>query len=139
MAIILGGVLRELENKVFPWVFTHCEPIRSHHLRSCDSYASFSQVMQELPRWQGYQPNSRFFHPWRSGILIWRYVAKFISYLKALSNFGKQPYGLTLHPYCTGEGFKIRFKKVLPQVVTTPHRVRGFSSTPSEWFPFRGV
>ena len=29
-----------------------------------------------------------------------------MSYLKALSNFGKQLYGLTLHPYCIGEGFR---------------------------------
>ena len=56
----------------------------------------------------------------------------FISYLKALSNFGKQPYGLTLHPYCTGKGFRTGLKKALPQVVTVPHRLRGFSSTPSE-------
>ena len=132
MAITLGGISWELENKVFPRVFMHCEPIRSHHLRSLDSHMSFSQVMQEHLRWQGYQPNLRSFHPWRSGILIWRYVAKFISYLKALSNFGKQPYSLTLCPYCTGEGSRIGFKKALPQVVTTPHRARGFSSTPSE-------
>ena len=51
-----------------------------------------------------------------------------MSYLKALSNFRKQPYGLTLHRYCSGEGFRTGFKKALPQVVTAPHRLRGFSS-----------
>ena len=51
-----------------------------------------------------------------------------MSYLKALSNFRKQPYGLTLCPYCSGEGFRTGFKKALPQVVTAPHRLRGFSS-----------
>ena len=37
-----------------------------------------------------------------------------------------------LCPYCTGEGFRIGFKKALPQDVTAPHWLRGFSSTPSE-------
>ena len=46
--------------------------------------------------------------------------------LKASSNFGKQPYGLTLRPYCTGEGFRTGFEKTLPQVVTVPHFLRGF-------------
>ena len=32
----------------------------------------FSQVMLEHLRWRGYQPNLRFFHPWRSGILTQR-------------------------------------------------------------------
>ena len=72
VAITLGSISRELENKVFLQVFMHCEPIRSHHLRSRDSCMSFSQVMQEHPRWRDQQPNSRFFRPWRSGILIWR-------------------------------------------------------------------
>ena len=55
-------------------------------------------------------------------------------FLKALSNFGKQPYGLTLCPYCPGEGFRTGFEKALPQVVTAPHRLRGFSSTPAHNF-----
>ena len=32
----------------------------------------FSQVMLEHPRWRGCQPNLRFFHPWRNGILTQR-------------------------------------------------------------------
>ena len=35
-ASMLDCVLRELENRVFPRVFAHCEPIRSHRLRSRD-------------------------------------------------------------------------------------------------------
>ena len=42
-ASMLDCVLRELENRVFPRVFTHCEPIRSHHLRSRDSCMGFQQ------------------------------------------------------------------------------------------------
>ena len=50
-----------------------------------------------------------------------------MSYLKALSNFRGQLYGLTLRPYCTGEGFKTEFEKTLPQVVTAPHQAGEFS------------
>ena len=38
---MLDCVAWELETRVFPLVFTHREPIRSHHLRSCDSHAGF--------------------------------------------------------------------------------------------------
>ena len=38
---MLDCVLRELETRVFPWVFMHHEPIRSRHLRSCDPHAGF--------------------------------------------------------------------------------------------------
>ena len=31
---MLDCVARELETRVFPWVFMHCEPIRSCHLMS---------------------------------------------------------------------------------------------------------
>ena len=37
-ASMLDCVLRELENRVFPWVFTHHKPIRSCHLKSCDPH-----------------------------------------------------------------------------------------------------
>ena len=40
-ASMLDCISRELENRVFPWVFVHHEPIRSHHLRSRDSHAGF--------------------------------------------------------------------------------------------------
>ena len=42
-AIMLDCVLRELENRVFPWDFAHREPIRRCHLRSCDSCMGFQQ------------------------------------------------------------------------------------------------
>ena len=42
-ASMLDCVSRELENRVFPQVFTHCKPIRSHHLRSHDSRMGFQQ------------------------------------------------------------------------------------------------
>ena len=38
---MLDCVLWELENRVFPWVFVHREPIRSHHLRSHDLHVGF--------------------------------------------------------------------------------------------------
>ena len=40
-ASMLDCIARELENRVFPRVSTHREPIRSHHLRSCDPCTSF--------------------------------------------------------------------------------------------------
>ena len=40
-AIALGGISREVEYRVFPWVFAHSGPIRSHHLGSRDPHASF--------------------------------------------------------------------------------------------------
>ena len=38
---MLDCVVRELENGVFPWVFTHREPIRSCHLGSRDPHMGF--------------------------------------------------------------------------------------------------
>ena len=52
---MLDCVAQELENRVFPWVFMHREPIRSCHLRSCDLRASFqpsdakASKMVEMP------------------------------------------------------------------------------------------
>ena len=40
-ASMLDCVAWELETRVFPQVFTHCEPIRGCHLRSCDPHISF--------------------------------------------------------------------------------------------------
>ena len=40
-ASMLDCVVWELENRVFPWVFMHREPIRSHHLGSCDPHMGF--------------------------------------------------------------------------------------------------
>ena len=38
---MLDCIVRELENRVFPWVFTHHEPIRSRHSGSHDPHVSF--------------------------------------------------------------------------------------------------
>ena len=46
--------------------------------------------------------------------------------LEGLKQLQKQSYGLTLRPYCTGEGFRTGFEKTLPQVVTALHRASGF-------------
>ena len=52
---MLDCVARELENRVFPQVFMHHEPIRSHHLRSHDPHTSFqpsdakASKMAEMP------------------------------------------------------------------------------------------
>ena len=40
-ASMLDCIAWELETRVFPQVFTHCKPIRSHHLRSCDPHMGF--------------------------------------------------------------------------------------------------
>ena len=40
-ASMLDCILWELENRVFLWVFAHCEPIRSCHLRSRDPRVGF--------------------------------------------------------------------------------------------------
>ena len=40
-ASMLDCISWELENRVFPRVFAHCEPIRSHHLRSHDLHTGF--------------------------------------------------------------------------------------------------
>ena len=52
---MLDCVAWELENRVFPRVFMHCEPIRDHHLRSRDLHVSFqpsdarTSKMVEMP------------------------------------------------------------------------------------------
>ena len=52
---MLDCIARELETRVFPRVFTHCEPTRGHHLRSCDPHMSFqpsdarASKMAEMP------------------------------------------------------------------------------------------
>ena len=54
-ASMLDCVAWELKNRVFPQVFTHCEPIRSRHLRSHDLCMSFqssdakASKMAEMP------------------------------------------------------------------------------------------
>ena len=40
-ASMLDCVTQELETRVFPWVFMHCKPIRSRHLRSGDPHTVF--------------------------------------------------------------------------------------------------
>ena len=52
---MLDCVAQELENRVFPRVFTHGKPIRGCHLRSCDPHMSFqpsdarASKMAEIP------------------------------------------------------------------------------------------
>ena len=52
---MLDCIARELETRVFLWVFMHCEPIRGHHLRSRDPHVSFqpsdarASKMAEMP------------------------------------------------------------------------------------------
>ena len=52
---MLDCVVRELETRVFPQVFTHCGPIRGCHLRSHDPHMSFqpsdakASKMAEMP------------------------------------------------------------------------------------------
>ena len=52
---MLDCVSQELENRVFPQVFMHRKPIRSHHLRSHDPHMGFqpsdarASKMVEMP------------------------------------------------------------------------------------------
>ena len=52
---MLDCIVQELENRVFPQVFTHCEPIRGRHLGSHDLCVSFqpseakASKMAEMP------------------------------------------------------------------------------------------
>ena len=52
---MLECIAQELENRVFPKIFMHHEPIRSHHLRSHDLHVSFqpsdakASKMAEMP------------------------------------------------------------------------------------------
>ena len=52
---MLDCIARELETRVFARVFTHCWPIRGHHLRSHDPHTSFqlsdarASKMVEMP------------------------------------------------------------------------------------------
>ena len=69
-ASMLDCIVQELENRVFPWVLcttSQSEAIIWGHM-TCMQV--FSQVILEHPKWRGCQHNLRFFHPWRSGILI---------------------------------------------------------------------
>ena len=52
---MLDCVVQELENRVFPWVFMHCKPIRGCHLGSRYPRVSFqpseakASKMAEMP------------------------------------------------------------------------------------------
>ena len=50
-AIMLDCISWELENRVFPWVFVHREPIRRHCLRSRDSCMGFQQSDVRASQW----------------------------------------------------------------------------------------
>ena len=53
-AIMLDCVSWELENRVFPQVFAHHEPIRRCHLRSCNSGAGFQPSDARASKWRGW-------------------------------------------------------------------------------------
>ena len=62
-AIMLDCVSWELENRVFPQVFMHCEPIRRCPLRSRDSCAGFQQSDARASQWWQRPPNLMYFLP----------------------------------------------------------------------------
>ena len=62
-AIMLDCVSWELENRVFPWVFMHREPIRSRCLRSRDSCTGFQQSDARASQWRQRPPNSMYYLP----------------------------------------------------------------------------
>ena len=57
-ASMLDCVLQELENRVFPWVFMHREPIRSHHLRSRDPHVGFQSSDARASKMAGHTSSS---------------------------------------------------------------------------------
>ena len=123
---MLDCVVWELENKMFPWIFMHCEPIRSCCLRSHDLCTSFQPSDVKASKMVGMPAQFEALPPLEEWHINLEVGSQVYQLLKGFSNFGKQPYGLTLHPHCTGEGFRTRFEKTLPQVVTAPHLLRGF-------------
>ena len=52
----------ELENRVFPWVFAHCEPIKRRRLRSHDLHTGFQQSDVRASQWQQWPLNLMYFH-----------------------------------------------------------------------------
>ena len=53
VASMLDCVSRELENRVFPRVFAHSEPIRSCHLRSRDPHVGFHPSVARASKMAG--------------------------------------------------------------------------------------
>ena len=52
----------ELENRVFPWVFAHHEPIRRCRLRSRDSCVGFQQSDVRASQWWQWPLSLMYFH-----------------------------------------------------------------------------
>ena len=122
---MLDCVTRELENRVFPRVFTHREPIRSRHLGSCDLGVDFQSSDARASKMAGMPTQFEVLPPleeWHINLEVGNQV------YQLLKGFRKRPHGLTLCPHCTWEGFRTGFEKTLPQVVIAPYFLRGFSS-----------
>ena len=71
-ASMLDCVAQELENRVFPWVFMHHEPIRSHHLGSRDPHVGFQSSDARASKMAGMPTRFEILPPWRSGTLAQR-------------------------------------------------------------------
>ena len=117
-ASMLDCVLRELENKVFPQFFTHCKPIRSHHLRSCDPRVGFQSSDARASKMAGMLTQFDVLPPleeWHINLEVGSQVYQLLKGFKQLRKATLWP------PHRTWEGFRTRFEKALPQVVIAPY------------------
>ena len=82
---MLDCIAWELETRVFPWVFTHCGPIRSHHLRSHDLHVSFQPSDARASKMAGIPTRFEALPPleeWHINLEVGSQVYQLAHYLK---------------------------------------------------------
>ena len=120
-ASMLDCVLQELENRVFPQVFTHHEPIRSHHLRSRDLHAGFQPSDARASKMAGMPTQFEVLLPlekWHINLEVGSQVYQLLKGFKQLRKATLWPD--TTSSSCMG-GFRTGFEETLPQVVIAPY------------------
>ena len=119
-ASMLDCISRELEDRVFLQVFTHCKPIRSLHLRSRDLHTGFQPSDLRASKMAG-MPTQFDVLP---ALEEWHINLEVGSQVYHLLKGFKQLLKATLWPDSTSTshmgGFRNGFEKTLPQVVIAP-------------------
>ena len=123
---MLDYVAWELETRVFPWVFMHCKPIRSHHLRSCDLHMSFQPSDARASKMAGMPTQFEVLLPLEE----WHINLEVGSQVYQLLKGFKQPWKATLWPDTTSLLHRGGFQNRVPES-TTPGC---YSSTPFKRF-----